>query len=51
VDMRKAITGTMLHLLRMVKKVNWFDWIVFGGSQSVVPFHIYRGRSGPVPRR
>jgi hypothetical protein len=23
--------------------MDWFDWIMFGGSQSVVPLYIYRG--------
>jgi hypothetical protein len=28
----------------MIKKViDWFDWNVFGRSQSVVPLYIYKG--------
>jgi hypothetical protein len=51
--MRKSTTRTTLYLLlgRNGKKVNWFDWNVFEGSQSVVPLHIYRERSEPVSRR
>jgi hypothetical protein len=39
-------------MVEMINKViDLFYWGVFQGSQSVIPLYIYRGRSGPVPRR
>jgi hypothetical protein len=46
--MWKATTRTTRYTptprAEMINKViNWFDWNVFGGSQSVIPIYIYKG--------
>jgi hypothetical protein len=46
--MWKAITRTTsTPRIVVLKKVNWFEWNLFVGSQSAAPLHIYiyiRGR-------